>query len=140
MKENKINLVGYCGNNCSKCNVYQASITSDNKIKKKKIEEIEFLKGGKIDPDQLFCLGCRHPDSKHRKYLNIECNILKCAKEKEQITCGHCSFYPCNKTLTHFSKFSAKPKRNIVKAGIKMRKLGENAENIDKWLKKQKKI
>lgn len=139
-RDEKLRLVGYCGNNCSKCEVYRITAKDDKKALKNLIGETEYLTGKKIKKEDICCYGCRHPKSAHREHLNIVCIIHECASKKDVISCAHCNFFPCTKFESQMAKFSIKPKKAIHKAEKKLLKLGENAERIDKWLKKRKKI
>lgn len=136
----KLQLVGFCGNNCTKCDLYKITVKNDKKALKNLIEETEFFTGKKIKAEDICCYGCRDPKSKHRQHLDIVCIIHECATKKDVISCAHCSFFPCTKFRSQTSKFSVKPAKATRKVRKKLAKLGENAENIDKWLKKQKKI
>lgn len=139
-KADKFDVVGYCGNNCTKCDIYIATTTDDKKIREKIIQETEFYTGEKINGDQVYCLGCRNPKSNHREHLGIICYIHECAEEKKPISCAHCSYFACTKIEKHFNQFSLKPAKNIIKAGKKLKRLGEYGENLEDWLKKEKKI
>lgn len=139
-KTDKFDLVGYCGNNCTKCDIYIATISNDNRIREKIIKETEFYTGEKIIANQVYCLGCRNPNSNHREHLGIICYIHECANDKKPISCAHCNYFACTKIEKHFNQFSLKPAKNIIKAGKKLKRLGEYGENIDNWIKKEKKI
>ena len=139
-EEKKLNLVGYCGINCSKCEIYIASTNNDEKVKQKLVEDIKYFTGLDIKSQEFNCLGCRHPKSKHKEFMGINCELYKCASKKDPISCGHCSFYPCKKIKVHFKKFSLKPLKAIRKSQKKLLKIGNELENLDKWIKKEKKV
>jgi len=71
-------------------------------------------------PDKA-CPGCRdgggYPD----------CEIRKCAKEKNQDICIHCNEYPC-KLITEFSKVYP----TLISDGIRHKQIGTDA-----WIKEQ---
>ncbi|MBD3351547.1 MAG: DUF3795 domain-containing protein [Candidatus Lokiarchaeota archaeon] len=139
-KTKDLDLIGYCGNNCSKCKIYQITVTNDEKEKKKFIEEAEFFSNKKINPDEIYCLGCRNPHSKRRNYLDIECQVRTCAMEKEVFTCYHCPLFCCTKLDIFLQEFSTSPAKSARKIKKKLSKLENNEESIQRWLKKQKKV
>jgi hypothetical protein len=140
MKNAKLELVGLCGINCSKCDVYLACISNDKKKLEQIANEASFMTKERITIEDIWCLGCQNPKSKHREYLKIECILHKCATEKNVINCGHCAFYPCIKIQTHYKDFSMHPERAIDKMERKMKSLGGDCSNIDLWLKKTNKF
>lgn len=136
----KLELVGYCGNNCKKCQIYIATINNDEKLKRKIVERAEYYTGMRCDTDKIRCYGCRNPKSLRRKYLGINyCAIRECGTKKDVLSCGHCAFFPCRTFLKFLSEYSLKPENILKKIKKKFLRLGEYCENIDRWLVKEKK-
>lgn len=93
------NILSYCGYDCKKCPVYQA--TEKNNL--------ELLKAIVITPgisnldqtiENLGCYGCC--DKKTVNVMCESCPIRNCALDKEIINCGYCENFPCEK-LSHIS-------------------------------------
>ena len=144
--------IGYCGNNCSKCEIYIATITNDMDLKEEIIKKALYFTGKKVDPSTIFCLGCKNEKSKHRNYLSpdgaFNCEILNCAKEKYVETCIDCPLFPCSKIKSFYEKYSLNPRKaigNMTKRLIDIKGLNPEAnikdlELLRKWLRKKSKF
>ena len=86
----------YCGLDCSKCDAYIATITSDNKLREETAKKWSELNNTTILPEQINCHGCKSKGSKTIFCSNI-CSIRKCAIKNKVNVCGECNnFSNCN--------------------------------------------
>lgn len=83
-----MNNIAYCGYDCTKCPIYQASIKNDIQLLK-----ILSYSNDNVDINKIKCLGCL--ENNQNKYC-MNCNIRLCAKEKKVTNCGKCDFFPCD--------------------------------------------
>lgn len=94
IREDEIELLSFCGLDCTACDVYQYTITG-------KVADFEKMYASwnetakkhwgmtSLDPKQLHCKGCRYEgeDKFHSPSL---CPIRACAKRKRLNSCGLC--------------------------------------------------
>jgi len=100
------NIVAYCGLTCKSCPIYWA--TREQDIKKQTAMRIQIAQlcndhyGLNLNADDITdCDGCRAESGK--LYAGCHnCEIRKCARQKEWITCAHCPEYVCEKLQKHF--------------------------------------
>jgi hypothetical protein len=94
-------LLAYCGLKCGGCQIYLATREIDKeKQEKLRVQIAELINeeyGISIKPkDVTDCDGCKA--SSGRLYSGCsQCEIRKCAQEKDFLTCAHCIEYPCDK-------------------------------------------
>ena len=99
-------LTAYCGLRCDSCPIYLASVESDSE----KQSEMRVQIAGTINdryhmtlkPEDITdCDGCRTPHG--RLYFGCsQCEIRKCARRKDCLTCAHCTEYPCDSLQKFF--------------------------------------
>jgi len=82
--------IAYCGDNCSACPRYIATITGNQE---KLIEAINLSKKvgwnlEKNDPELFKCTGCEDIES-------CEYGVKECCMENNIDNCGQCRSYPC---------------------------------------------
>ncbi|HPO50669.1 MAG TPA: DUF3795 domain-containing protein [Spirochaetota bacterium] len=95
-KELKISI---CGDLCSECPRYKATIKNDVS-ELEKISELWFRLGfrdKKLPYEDLKCFGCSK-----EKSCSYDLNICKFIKDKDN--CGECDFFPCSKIEEVFEK------------------------------------
>lgn len=85
-------LIGYCGCYCSKCPIYIASTTFDDKKKERLAKKYTRKLGKQISPEDIHCWGCR---AGNRNCWGKGCEIRKCASEMGMEFCYQCHKYPC---------------------------------------------
>lgn len=82
--------LAYCGDDCSKCPRYVATLSGD--VEKLKESAILMEKAGWAreinDLDGLKCLGCQDIES-------CEYGVKECCIERKIDNCGQCLNYPC---------------------------------------------
>jgi hypothetical protein len=95
-----MNKIGACGDNCSFCLRYKATI-SNNVHELTRVKEL-WVSLGWRDPDvdiqELKCSGCRKENKCAYRQLR------DCVFEKNMENCGRCSKYPCELTSEAFAK------------------------------------
>ena len=93
----------YCGLDCSKCDAYIATITSDNKLREETSKKWSELNNTTILPEQINCHGCKSKGSKTIFCSNI-CSIRKCAIKHSVDNCTQCKKYNDCDTIQIFLK------------------------------------
>ena len=82
-------LIGCCGIDCKKCDVYIATKNNDNDLREKTAALWSKLNSVKITADMLYCTGCRAEGAK-TYYCSDVCEIRKCVNGNGFETCGEC--------------------------------------------------
>ena len=82
-------MIGCCGIDCEKCDVYIATKNDDNALREKTAEMWSRLNNVNITPDMLYCTGCRC-DGVKTYYCSDTCKIRKCVKDNGFETCSEC--------------------------------------------------
>lgn len=95
-------LIAYCGFDCSKCPAYLAFKKGIQNIDKETLLKWASNLGKNEKLENLKCSGCNSNEDVKFKFC-FECEIRKCASEKDLINCGYCESYPCNKLDSIFS-------------------------------------
>jgi hypothetical protein len=95
-----MNLIGACGDDCSICPRYVATINNDqNDLERVKDLWVSLgLRKPDIDAEALKCLGC------HSENTCAYQDVRDCAFGKKLENCGMCSKYPCKKVNAVFAK------------------------------------
>lgn len=96
-------IVAYCGLLCHECGAFQA--TRDNDNEKRALVAQQWSKEYKVDlkPEDINCTGCPSEGENVFNYCHV-CEIRKCAKENDVLTCAHCYDYPCEKLDKFFQR------------------------------------
>lgn len=94
-------MTAFCGLNCSTCPIYSATRVSDpaeRQMKRAEIAaEIRTRYGKDFTEDQITdCDGCRSDTGKLFSGCS-ECEVRKCAKERNVESCAFCPDYACEK-------------------------------------------
>jgi hypothetical protein len=84
---------GYCGADCSVCDVYRATVHGDQEARLRAAEKWqktarEHWGMETLDPAVLDCRGCRAEGAKHKGYGR--CPMLACARRRGVASCGLC--------------------------------------------------
>jgi len=131
--------LAYCGDNCSKCPRYVATLSGD--IEKLKESAILMKKAGwgrdMSDIEGLKCLGCQDIES-------CEYGVKECCIERGIENCGQCVNYPCAQIskafeitrgyAENFKSILSKEEYNIFHEAFFLKK-----ENLDNESQKHKK-
>jgi len=87
--------IAACGICCSMCPAYLATIADSDEQRRKVAEKwtVEFKT--EVKPESVNCLGCNSegPLFSHCS----QCEIRKCAEEKNVPNCAHCNEFACSR-------------------------------------------
>lgn len=85
--------IAYCGLLCHECHLFIA--TKNNDLQAKEKLAIECSNENTIfTVDDMTCEGCFYDKNDGSKMFS-DCEIRKCAKDKDVENCGVCFEYPC---------------------------------------------
>lgn len=107
-------MIGYCGIDCSRCDVYIATINDDDELRAKTAEKWSELNRVTITPDMLNCVGCRC-DGVKTYYCSDMCEIRKCAEAREYDSCGSCGEAVSCKKLAMIITDNEEARKNVIK-------------------------
>ncbi len=91
--------ISFCGDVCTECPRYVATIENDYNALKS-FAELWFKLGFRpkvVDPEKIKCLGCS-------KDMACSNGINNCERLKSIMNCGECDSFPCEKINTVFEK------------------------------------
>lgn len=83
--------LAYCGDDCSICPRYNATLDGSEEALKKVAElmvRVGWNEEKVKDPEKLKCRGCQDIE-------NCEYGVKECCLERKIVNCGECSDYPC---------------------------------------------
>lgn len=121
VKAIKNRLDTYCGLYCGSCEIF---------ITNQKGEVKETAKKWGMNPDDLYCNGCKTDTT---SVFCRNCEIKECAKNNEVEFCFQCRDFPCEKIIEF--KNDENPHHTIVLKNLtSIKEMG-----INKWLKEQEK-
>ena len=106
-----MNMIAYCGLDCSACPAYIVSVKEDMSLRERTARQWSEIYGADIEPDDIFCTGCA--SAAGRKFGHcLECGIRLCAKEKGVENCAFCDEYACEK-LASFLEYVPEAKETL---------------------------
>lgn len=82
-------MIGYCGLDCEKCDVYLATLHDDQALREKTAKLWAELNNAPILPEHINCQGCRVAGVK-TVFCDQMCEIRRCALKRGAATCGDC--------------------------------------------------
>jgi hypothetical protein len=87
--------IAFCGLDCSGCEVYIATKTDDDELRReyaaKQYERWKIT----IEPETVNCHGCRSLTPKTG--FCARCEVRRCTMERKLENCAYCVDYPCEK-------------------------------------------
>jgi len=95
----ELNLISFCGNDCSSCPRYLGTQANDTEMLQQ-LAELWFRVGFRdkiLSANEMQCNGCTK-DSSCRYKIN------DCKHRGDKKNCGECDFYPCDKISIAFEK------------------------------------
>ena len=92
--------IAYCGVNCAECDAYLAMKNNDQALRKKAAVEFSEVFEQNYTPDMMNCIGCK--DGSVLLPHCSDCEIRKCASEKDVVNCGACSEFKTCKLINDF--------------------------------------
>ena len=107
-------MIGYCGIDCEKCDVYIATVNNDEALREKTARMWSELNGVEITPQMLYCVGCR-ADGQKTYFCSDMCGIRKCAAGKGYETCGDCAAMEGCATVAMIHNNKPEAKDNLKK-------------------------
>lgn len=96
-------MIGRCGIICSDCGAFIATQTGNEELRAKTAKEWSELYHADIKTEDVYCDGCMQNEGHLFAHCH-ECEIRKCAQEKDAENCGYCTEYSCKK-LDDFLKY-----------------------------------
>ena len=91
-----------CGIECAKCDAYLATQANDlaarEEVARKWQQEFN---APQITADTINCDGCMAAGDRHFGYC-LDCEVRKCAVERQLENCAHCPDYVCEKLAGFF--------------------------------------
>ena len=100
-------MIAYCGLTCSSCPIYLATLEKDKSrqqvMRESIAEQCSKLYGMNLQSEDITdCDGCK-ADSGILFSGCLNCEIRKCASQKNIENCAYCSDYACGILRKHFS-------------------------------------
>jgi hypothetical protein len=117
--------IAYCGLNCAKCPIYEAS-HSDDKLRE------DLAQHFKCEPEAIVCEGCRTEPLSRDVHWSPECKMLVCARSKGVQFCFQCDDFMCS-ILKKFEYDGIAHHKQTVENLKRMKEIG-----LDAWLEEQK--
>ncbi len=90
-----VDMIAYCGLDCTQCRAYKATMTGDMKLKNKIAEDWSAQGKTKFKTEDVDCLGCK--SEKISGFCRVLCQVRPCAQARQIRTCAHCDEYQCEK-------------------------------------------
>jgi len=126
LEEEDKKLIGACGINCAKCDIYQAYVKRDVEAQRMIAKRI-FGENTDIGPEKITCDGCGGRLDIH---WSGDCKIMRCAHGRKLVACSQCSEFPYPDLKAFYVKGYEKAKRNA----LRQREVG-----LEAWWREQKK-
>jgi len=97
-----MDMICYCGHDCSRCRVYLATITGDPALREESVRFYKTECNLDIPPEKMRCLGGR---SSEIMEACKGCPFMKCCKERNLHACADCPEYPCETIAWYTEKY-----------------------------------
>ncbi len=105
-------VIACCGLNCATCDARIATLANDNELRAQTAEKWKVQHGAvDITAEMINCTGCREDGVKFA-HCN-ECEIRKCADEKEFKTCAQCNELDTCETVKSLLQFVPEALTNL---------------------------
>ena len=108
-----LEMIAYCGLDCSVCKAFRATQTNDVEWKKQIAKHWSDQSEIRFRPEDVDCHGCK--SDVISGFCRRLCKIKPCAEEKRVKTCAHCDDYPCGKLKDFLSDEDPVAARNLYK-------------------------
>ncbi|MHC4737634.1 MAG: DUF3795 domain-containing protein [Planctomycetota bacterium] len=114
-------IIAYCGLTCHTCPIFLATReNNDEKRHKMRVDiarQIKEVYGTEYEADDIAdCDGCR---AKNGRVFSKDCQIRKCALEKDIESCGNCTEYACEKLEKLFTTDpEARQRLDRIRSGL----------------------
>ena len=124
----KEKIIAYCGEVCTECSAYVATLNDDLAALQRVADEWNQKAGSALQAEDCVCDGCLG-DGRRIAYCRT-CDVRACAMARGLENCAHCADYGCEKLVVCF-EHSADTR--VVLDGIRRRL----AERSLPWAKPQ---
>ena len=115
----ELDLISFCGINCSTCPAYTAKRIDDWNLREKTAKEWSSPEYP-VKPEEINCDGCIARDKQLISFCN-SCQVRQCGLEKDVQNCAHCEDYVCDKLEELWTMFKTnEAKENLVKIRSKL--------------------
>lgn len=104
-------MLGSCGLNCKQCNAYIATKNDDMELRKSTAEEWSKLYKVELKAEHINCDGCTSGSERLLGHCS-ECEIRKCAQDKNVKHCGQCDDFGCER-ISGFLTMAPEAKVNL---------------------------
>jgi len=104
-------MLGCCGNSCSECGAYLATLADDDTKRKAVADQWTVVYNKAYSPEEINCVGCT-AEGVHVGFAENSCTMRKCCMEKGHATCAECGSYPCDQ-LREFFRNVPEAKANL---------------------------
>jgi len=114
-------IIAYCGLTCHTCAIFLTTRENNNEKKHKMrvdiARQIKEVYGTEYEADDIAdCDGCRAKDG---RIFSKDCQIRKCAQEKDVESCAGCTEYACEKLEKLFTTDPEARKRlDQIRSGL----------------------
>ena len=112
-------IIAYCGLDCTACPTYIASKTGDRALQEKTAREwsvqfSEYTGRNDLRAEEMACDGCKAADI--RVFVGCRvCGMRKCAREKKFDTCAECERFESCEPLNGFFTQAQDAKERLLK-------------------------
>ncbi len=96
-------VIACCGLDCKTCDARIATLANDNELRAKTAATWKVQFGADITPEMINCTGCREEGAKFAHCS--QCEIRKCADEKDFKTCASCDQLDTCETVKNLHQF-----------------------------------
>ena len=114
-------MIAYCGLVCHTCAIFLATRENNDEkrhtMRVKIARQIKEVYGTEYEADDIAdCDGCR---AKDKRIFCKDCQIRKCAQEKDVESCANCTEYACEKLEKLFTTDpEAKTRLDQIRSGL----------------------
>ena len=93
-------MIAYCGLDCAECGAYKAMQNNDQALREKIAAEWTTAHNFNFTPEMINCSSCKSDGIKIGHCS--QCEMRKCASEKDVVNCGACAEFKTCKTINDF--------------------------------------
>ena len=112
-------IIAACGITCNECPAFIATKNKDEALRAKTAADWSKMYGATIPADAIYCDGCMEEGERYFSHC-YECEIRKCAQEKNISNCAYCGDYACDKVEGLFKMVpQAKTELDLIRETIK---------------------
>jgi hypothetical protein len=113
-------LHGYCGIDCTKCDVFQATSAADDDLRRQCAENpvwkdtaAQHWGISKLNPRDMNCMGC-HAEGNTIFFSCAKCPIRECARSRTYTSCAECPDWITCRRLAGLLEDIPQAKQNLL--------------------------